>query len=765
MWTDEVDNQLNDYVTSMYDEAASAIVMSITSLFPVLSVTQIPPTTSFEIIIAARNRLVGVSDHIWEVARTELSIGMQKGESIPQLRNRIIQSAQLSAPRATTIARTEVIGAMNAASTTQVKFSGMRGTKEWMSTPDARTRPTHRIAAGQTVPLGSKFAIGDTWLDHPGDPSGSPEEIVNCRCSIGFNLDPPHVGTVVASGGYTPYVRRWHSEFCKAPKHPGPCKGYKGTTPTKESSSAKTTTTTEHHGGGGGGGVAPVAGMSHEISAHPTIGIDHIPDAEQKKIYDKFKGFTTKGMSPCWPASKIYDGVQHTKTGDSEHAKLTDAQVLKVLDKQHALAGKKGGESPYTDKVTDWVKTPKGTKAVLEAHANAKSTHDTITKTNPVASHTATPLKKTVSAEKKAPQTHNEVKTPTASTSHIGIRPISAHEGADASIAHVPQSTKDVVIMAANKHGLSPTSEPSEIYAKTSVMAAVTGMSHADVLRVLDEHHTAQSGATTNTHAYTKRTVDYLSTSNGKAHAITGKAPTSSIKTKTSPPAVSTPMSPHKGAAVSIVPTSSSVHEPSGVPQYKNPSYDSSIPSSEFAHITAKRADTLQSFAEPWTTKSHEAIRSYTSVAYVPMNSYLRTGSTSKYLREGSPEAKSMIDEVHHVQAAMRPIPQHVLTSRGTNLRAFGIANGAELHALVGKTVQDKGFTSTSYSQRSFVGEVKMKIEVPKGTHGAFVSAVSEHENENELLLAAGTKFRILAVTPPTSSKGAWRVRARVVGD
>lgn len=56
--------------------------------------------------------------------------------------------------------------------------------KRWESRDDDRVRESHQVADGQTVPLPQPFQVGGSWLMHPGDPAGVPQETVGCRCRL-----------------------------------------------------------------------------------------------------------------------------------------------------------------------------------------------------------------------------------------------------------------------------------------------------------------------------------------------------------------------------------------------------------------------------------------------------------------------------------------------------------------------------------------------------------------------------------------------------
>lgn len=85
--------------------------------------------------------------------------------------------------RAVRIARTESTAAANYGTLNALAEEGVTR-KEWLSAMDSRTRPSHFEASGQVVPLDRGFEVGSAVLMMPGDPSGPPEETVNCRCTV-----------------------------------------------------------------------------------------------------------------------------------------------------------------------------------------------------------------------------------------------------------------------------------------------------------------------------------------------------------------------------------------------------------------------------------------------------------------------------------------------------------------------------------------------------------------------------------------------------
>ena len=81
-------------------------------------------------------------------------------------------------------ARTMVTGAQNGGrqkSYEEAEAMGIKIQKEWMSAKDNRVRDSHAQLNGVRVRYNKTFPNG---CRYPGDPSGRPEEVYNCRCTM-----------------------------------------------------------------------------------------------------------------------------------------------------------------------------------------------------------------------------------------------------------------------------------------------------------------------------------------------------------------------------------------------------------------------------------------------------------------------------------------------------------------------------------------------------------------------------------------------------
>lgn len=121
----------------------------------------------------------------------ELQIGVANGESIQQLTKRIDEVFDIGDNIAERIARTETHGAAESTSFESagaIASAGYEVTKTWVTAIDARTRDAHIDADGQTVDVNSAFEVDGESLMYPGDPDGSPGNVINCRCSTTFEM-------------------------------------------------------------------------------------------------------------------------------------------------------------------------------------------------------------------------------------------------------------------------------------------------------------------------------------------------------------------------------------------------------------------------------------------------------------------------------------------------------------------------------------------------------------------------------------------------
>lgn len=142
----------------------------------------------------AGNRLVRLPDEVYALIVRQVEEGIARGESVPDIASRAntvltATGSERWPNRAVTVARTEVMAAVNAgAYAGAVRDAERRGDpapfKVWLATEDDRTRPTHVIADGQRTLLTSPFIVGDAQLQFPGDPRGPAEEVIRCRCTF-----------------------------------------------------------------------------------------------------------------------------------------------------------------------------------------------------------------------------------------------------------------------------------------------------------------------------------------------------------------------------------------------------------------------------------------------------------------------------------------------------------------------------------------------------------------------------------------------------
>lgn len=169
-----------------------------------------------------------------------------------------------------------------------------------------------------------------------------------------------------------------------------------------------------------------------------------------------------------------------------------------------------------------------------------------------------------------------------------------------------------------------------------------------------------------------------------------------------------------------------------------------------------------------YTPEQVKAIKAYTETGFKAINSRLRKG----------PQAQAS-HEVRAMMSALRPLEQDTELWRRTSLgalvpsfgdkRMLGRDEAKDFIGYLNGTFADKAFLSTSRARVGALtsapmlgpGEalfrdylVSFHIRAPKGTRAIIVGGRSRHTDEDEVILAPGTRLRFDSVKPVQRYKG-----------
>jgi uncharacterized protein with gpF-like domain len=123
-----------------------------------------------------------ISETTKDIILKKIIKGQEEGWSVSRILTEIGKT-DITRTRARTIVRTETIRAVGLGSLLSAWNEPFQMTKEWVAVKDNRTRHTHYNIDGQKRDLEKPFSNG---LMFPGDPNGSAEETINCRCALAF---------------------------------------------------------------------------------------------------------------------------------------------------------------------------------------------------------------------------------------------------------------------------------------------------------------------------------------------------------------------------------------------------------------------------------------------------------------------------------------------------------------------------------------------------------------------------------------------------
>lgn len=118
----------------------------------------------------------------------EILQGILQGESIPKIAQRLQNVCGSNRAVAIRNARTMITASQNSgriAGFRQAERDGVIMKKVWIATEDSRTRKSHLSINNEMQDNDKAFSNG---LMFPGDWSGRPEEVYNCRCTLGAEI-------------------------------------------------------------------------------------------------------------------------------------------------------------------------------------------------------------------------------------------------------------------------------------------------------------------------------------------------------------------------------------------------------------------------------------------------------------------------------------------------------------------------------------------------------------------------------------------------
>jgi hypothetical protein len=147
--------------------------------------------TSPQTLAAINRRVTKLAGSVTETTkqqiRTVIAQARTDGVGVSELATRIraqVFADTVTTARATTIARTETVGALNEGAWIKATGSGIFRAKRWIDQRDGKVRPSHRTAASDGwIPIDQPHSNGLQYPHAPGSPAA---EVIHCRCSETF---------------------------------------------------------------------------------------------------------------------------------------------------------------------------------------------------------------------------------------------------------------------------------------------------------------------------------------------------------------------------------------------------------------------------------------------------------------------------------------------------------------------------------------------------------------------------------------------------
>ncbi|MED1637903.1 ADP-ribosyltransferase [Bacillus thuringiensis] len=159
-----------------------------------------------------------------------------------------------------------------------------------------------------------------------------------------------------------------------------------------------------------------------------------------------------------------------------------------------------------------------------------------------------------------------------------------------------------------------------------------------------------------------------------------------------------------------------------------------------------------EDWAKDLTNSQREALDGYARQDYKEINDYLRNQGGS-----GNEKLDTQIKEISEA-LEKKPIPENITVYRWCGMPEFGYKISDPLPSIkdfeekfLNTIKEDKGYMSTSLSSERLAAfgsrKIILRLQVPKGSTAAYLSAIGGFASEKEILLDKDSKYHINKIT------------------
>lgn len=135
-------------------------------------------------LVISNSNIQGINQVTQRKLAASLLDGLKKEEALNDLVKRVQDQLGNNRSRALSIARTQTAGAVGSGRHAGFGHTGVE-LKGWVTSHDEQVRKAHKNAEkeyAKGIGVNEYFWVGGEKLLHPGDPHGTPGNIINCRC-------------------------------------------------------------------------------------------------------------------------------------------------------------------------------------------------------------------------------------------------------------------------------------------------------------------------------------------------------------------------------------------------------------------------------------------------------------------------------------------------------------------------------------------------------------------------------------------------------